>query len=207
MAMGLEKLSEKVYTWCRYSLTLGYNLNGYYLDSEEGDLLVDPPELTFDELDEVETIGAPQSVLITNHTHWRATSQHLERWPVPVLMHALDGGRVPRVDRTVTEGERLPGGWRIVHVPGKTLGEVALHHPGDGGVLLVGDTLIGDPPGAVRLVPDQKLESKDRLMESLRKIAALEFDTLLVGDGHSILHAASDTVRRFIRDTVPGAAA
>ena len=197
--MGLEKLSEKVYTWFRYSATLGYDLNGYCLVSDEASLLVDPPELTVDEVDEIECLGEPELILITNRTHWRDTSAHLERWGAQVAAHEVEAPRLPHADRTLAEGERLPGGWRVVFVPGKSVGEIALHSSEGGGVLLVGDTLIGEPPGGVRLLPDAKLEDKVQLMQSLRKIAQLEFETLLVGDGNSIFGGADRIVRKFVQ--------
>lgn len=196
--MSLEKVSEKVYTWFRYWDRLGYALNGHYLGSHEGNLLVDPPELSDDEVDEIETLGEPQLVLITNHSHWRATTSLLERWDAPVAAHQADAVKLPRVDRNLEDGERLPGGWRVLFVPGKTIGEIALYDGRNGGTLLVGDTLIGEPPGGVRLLPDPKIEDKERLMESLRKIAGLKFETLLVGDGNSIFGGADRVVRTFV---------
>jgi glyoxylase-like metal-dependent hydrolase (beta-lactamase superfamily II) len=197
--LSLEKLSEKVYTWCRYSEGLGYDLNGYYLSSEEGNLLVDPPGLTDDEADEIESLGEPQLLVITNHTHWRQAPVLLERWDVPVAAHEVEAPRLPRVDRTLTDGERLPGGWRVLFVPGKTRGEIALHTEEQGGILLLGDTLIGEPPGRVRLLPDEKLEDRAALLASLSRISGLEFETLLVGDGQSVLSGADAVVREFVQ--------
>ncbi len=199
--MSLEKLSEKVYTWSRYSDRLSYDLNGYYLSSEAGNLLVDPPGLTDDEADEIESLGEPQLLVITNHTHWRQAPVLLARWDVPVAAHEVEVPRLPRVDRTLSDGDRLPGGWRVLFVPGKSRGEIALHTEEDGGILLVGDTLIGEPAGQVRLLPDEKIEDKAALLESLRRIAGLEFQTLLVGDGRSILSDAGPLVRDFIEAT------
>jgi glyoxylase-like metal-dependent hydrolase (beta-lactamase superfamily II) len=102
------------------------------------------------------------------------------------------------VDRTLADGERLPGGWRVLFVPGKTRGEIALYCPADGGILLVGDTLIGEPAGHVRLLPDEKIEDKAALLLSLRRIGELEVETLLVGDGRSILSAAGPLVRDLV---------
>jgi glyoxylase-like metal-dependent hydrolase (beta-lactamase superfamily II) len=196
--VSLEKLSEKVYTWSRYSDRLGYDLNGYYLSSDAGNLLVDPPGLTDDEADEIESLGEPQLLVITNYTHWRQTPDLLARWDVPVAAHEIEAARLPRVDRILEDGESLPGGWRVVFVPGKSRGEIALHHRAQGGILLVGDTLIGEPAGSVRLLADEKIEDKAALFESLRRLAELEVETLLVGDGQSILSAAGPLVRRFI---------
>lgn len=202
--MSLEKLSEKVYTWFRYSDRLGYDLNGYYLSSEEGNLLVDPPGLTDDEADEIESLGEPQLLLITNYTHWRQAPSFLERWAVPVAAHEIEVPRLPRVDRTLSDGERLPGGWRVLFVPGKSRGEIALHTEGERGILLVGDIMIGEPPGLLRLLPDEKIEDKPALLESLRRIAGLEFETLLVGDGQSILRGAGPIVRELAKAAAQG---
>lgn len=163
-------------------------------------MLVDPPELSFDEIDELEAVGEPSAVLITNRTHWRATAEHLGRWPLRVLAHEVEAPRLPRAEATLREGDPVCGGWRVVFVPGKTIGEIALHHPSDGGTLLVGDTLIGEPPGGVRLLPNAKLEDPAQLLDSLRRIAGLSFERLLVGDGNSILHGADRIVRAFVRD-------
>ena len=197
--MSLEKLSERVYTWFRYSAALGYDLNGHCLVAEEGNLLVDPPELTWDEVDELESLGEPSSILITNRTHWRETAALLARWDVPVVAHELEAPRLPRADRTLAEGDAIADGWRVVSAPGKTIGEIALHHLDGDGTLLVGDALIGQPAGGVRILPDEKLEDKAGLMRTLRKLAKLEFDCLLVGDGQSILHGAGGVVRAFVR--------
>lgn len=202
--MGLAKLNEKVYTWFRYSATLRYDLNGHYLDSEEGNVLVDPPELTFDEIDEIDTLGPPDLILITNRTHWRDTDAHLERWAAPVVAHEVEAPRLPRSDRTLTDGDRLPGGWQVIFVPGKTVGEMALYCPEGEGVLLVGDTIIGDPPGQLRILPDEKVEDKAKLMESLRRLADLRFETLLVGDGHSVFGGADRLVRDLVSSLPDG---
>jgi glyoxylase-like metal-dependent hydrolase (beta-lactamase superfamily II) len=200
--VSLEKLSEKVYTWSRYSDRLGYDLNGYYLSSDAGNLLVDPPGMTDDEADEIESLGEPQLLVITNHTHWRQTPDLLARWDVPVAAHEVEVPRLPRVDRTLSDGERLPGGWQVLFVPGKSRGEIALYTGEDGGILLVGDTLIGEPAGRVRLLPDEKIEDKAALLESLRRIAGLELEILLVGDGQSILSDAGPLVRDFIEAAI-----
>ena len=158
--------------------------------------------MTDDEADEIESLGEPQLLVITNHTHWRQTPDLLSRWDVPVAAHEVEVPRLPRVDRTLADGERLPGGWRVLFVPGKTRGEIALHCPADGGILLVGDTLIGEPAGRVRILADEKIEDKAALLVSLRRIAELEVETLLVGDGRSILSAAGPLVRDLIESAI-----
>ncbi len=82
----------------------------------------------------------------------------------------------------------------VVNAAGKSPGEVALYWP-ERGVLLVGDAIIGDPAGGVRLLPEEKLDDPAGLRASVRALTELEFDVLLVGDGEPVLSGARAKVR------------
>jgi uncharacterized cupin superfamily protein len=93
------------------------------------------------------------------------------------------------VERTVGEGDTICGG-AVVALEGlKTAGEFALSFP-DRRAVVVGDALWGAPAGALRLMPDEKLADPARAVLSLRKLAALRADHLLLGDGACIFGGA-----------------
>ena len=93
-----------------------------------------------------------------------------------------------KIDRELENGEMLCGA-RVVTFEGlKTPGEVALHFQ-DKGAVIVGDALWGDVAGAVRLGP--KLADSAKAALSLRKLAALRPEHLLLGDGESIFGGAT----------------
>lgn len=83
---------------------------------------------------------------------------------------AAEQARMPALDHALVDGDRIGAGpldFRVLGVPGHTLGHIAYHHAGDGdlpGLLFCGDTLFHT--GCGRLFegsPAQMLASLDRL--------------------------------------------
>ncbi|MGH7570600.1 MAG: hypothetical protein ACREMK_02005 [Gemmatimonadota bacterium] len=196
----MRELATGVHGWSVYSERLGYDLNGFAWRAVRQTVVVDPPDLTppaerfFDEG------GWPALIVVTNRTHWRATDALRTRSGAAVALSAVDADSVEgTVDRILTPGEELPGGWRVLDMAGKTLGEIGLFRKVEGGVLLLGDSLIGDPPGRLRLLPDEKIEDRELLVAALERIADLDFEVLLLGDGQPVLEGAAGRVRAFLR--------
>jgi glyoxylase-like metal-dependent hydrolase (beta-lactamase superfamily II) len=87
------------------------------------------------------------------------------------------------------------GPFVVVDAHGKSPGEVALHWP-ERRILLVGDACVGKPPGECALLPDKVIDDKPALIQSLRRLAQLDFDTLLVGDGAPVLQGGRAALER-----------
>ena len=84
-----------------------------------------------------------------------------------------------------------------IHTPGHTPGSICLYDP-KFKLLFVGDTLRfyhgklqGPPP---RFTPDM-----DRAVQSIKKIATLDFDILLSGHGVPLMPNASEKVQKFVQ--------
>jgi glyoxylase-like metal-dependent hydrolase (beta-lactamase superfamily II) len=102
--------------------------------------------------------------------------------------------------KTFKDGELLPGGVWIVHLKDqKSPGESALYIQQGRGVLIVGDALIGRPPGAVSMLPADKYADVGKAKEGLRRLLKYNFESLLVGDGASILAGAKQPVEQFLQ--------
>ena len=99
-----------------------------------------------------------------------------------------------RIDLSV--GDKV-GPLTIVAVPGKSPGEVALHWP-ERKILIMGDAVIGNPPGQCALLRDKVMDDPARLRRSVRTLLDLEFDTLLFGDGVSIVHDAKSRLKALV---------
>ena len=80
---------------------------------------------------------------------------------------------------------------------------MALHWP-ERKLLIVGDAVIGNPPGQCALLREKVMDDPARLRRSVRTLLDLEFDTLLLGDGASIFHDAKLRLKELV-DTFPGA--
>ena len=55
---------------------------------------------------------------------------------------------------------------------------------------MVGDVVIGNPPGSCGLLREKVMDDPQRLSQSVRRFLDLDFDSLLVGDGESVLEGA-----------------
>jgi glyoxylase-like metal-dependent hydrolase (beta-lactamase superfamily II) len=73
----------------------------------------------------------------------------------------------------------------------------SLHWP-DRRILVVGDAVVGDPPGRCKLLPDKVVDDPGGLRESVRSLLALDFDILLPGDGTPILSDAKERLRNLV---------
>ena len=105
-----------------------------------------------------------------------------------------------QLDDELRSGEKV-GPLIAVGVPGKSPGEIALHWP-ERRILIVGDGVIGNPPGRCGLLPEKVMDDPLRLRASVKRLLALDFDTLLPGDGEPILQGAKERLRELV-DTFP----
>jgi glyoxylase-like metal-dependent hydrolase (beta-lactamase superfamily II) len=195
----MRELLSAVFTWPWFSQPHGYNFNGWLVLHSGGNLCIDPVEPTAEVLAELTRHGVSR-ILLTNRNHVRAATQVRARTGARTAIHPADAayarGQGAELDEELRGGERV-GPFVVVGVPGKSPGEVALHWP-DRRLLLVGDAVIGNPPGHCHLLPERVIDDPARLRESVKQLLALDFDTLLVGDGEPILQDARERLRELV---------
>jgi glyoxylase-like metal-dependent hydrolase (beta-lactamase superfamily II) len=92
------------------------------------------------------------------------------------------------IDDQLAIGEMI-GPLHVVSAAGKSPGEIALHWP-ERRLLIVGDVVIGNPPGELSLLREKVMDDPPQLRASARRLLDLDFDILLVGDGAPILSDA-----------------
>lgn len=186
----LEILPD-VWTWSWLSPPHGYNFNGYLLQLRDGNLCIDPAELAPEDLTEIAHRGVDRIVL-TNRNHARDANRVRSRTGARTAIHAADVGYAVGqgavIDDHLAVGDAV-GPLRVIGVPGKSAGEIALHWP-ERRILVVGDAVIGNPPGALSLLREKVMDDPAALRASVRRLLALDFDVLLVGDGTPILRDA-----------------
>lgn len=99
------------------------------------------------------------------------------------------------VDCTISDGEELPfaGGLKAFHVPGHTAGNMVFLWPQQGGVLFSGDTCgrMSGPLGFPVLFEDMSLG-----LQSLRRVAGMQFEYAVFGHGKPILGGAAQQFRK-----------
>lgn len=195
----MREVVPDVLTWSRLSERHGYDFNGHLLRHSDGNLCIDPVEPEPGVLDQLAAAGATR-ILLTNRNHTRAANRIRARLGARTAIHPEDADHARRegaeIDETFEVGERI-GPLRVVGAPGKSPGEVALFWE-ERRLLIVGDAVIGNPPGACGLLPETVMDDPARLRASVRGLLDLDFDTLLVGDGVSILTGAKARLRQLV---------
>jgi glyoxylase-like metal-dependent hydrolase (beta-lactamase superfamily II) len=195
----MQELLDGILTWARRSEPHGYDFNGWLVRWPEGNLCIDPVEPSDDVLARLarERVGR---ILLTNRNHVRAAALLRERTGAPVAIHPADAayarGQGATIDAELRPGERV-GPFTVVAVPGKSPGEVAFHCP-TRRLLVVGDAVIGDPPGRLSLLRERVLDDPPRLRTNVRRLAELPVDVLLPGDGVPILRDAGARLRELV---------
>lgn len=201
----MRELLPGVRTWSVFSQEKGYDFNGWHLDLGGARVLVDPVPFNPQVAAAIERAGRPDLILVTNKDHRRAAPEARERWGAPILAHALDAPLLGApVDRTFADGELLAGALRVVHIPDlKSPGECALHWEARR-ILLLGDALVGDPPGRLRMLPAAKFADLAAAQRSLiARLGALPVEALLLGDGASIAAGAEPVLREALAGLAP----
>ena len=196
----MREIVEDVLTWTWFSERHGYDFNGYLIRHSSGNLCIDPAELDHSTLEEIAAEGVAR-VLLTNRNHSRAANQVRGRTGAPTAIHRNDAahaqGEGAEIDEDLVIGDTV-GPLEVVDASGKSPGEVAFYWP-ERRTLIVGDTVIGNPPGACALPPDHVVDDCQRLQENVRRLLEFDVDTLLVGDGVSILTGARDRLAALVK--------
>ncbi|MCA9482231.1 MAG: hypothetical protein KC553_00685 [Nitrospina sp.] len=204
----LEEVVPGIRRWSQFDEERQIDFNGHWIACEGESVLIDPVGLDEAGLAELkqrisENSGTPlQAILLTNQHHER-DSAHLKKiFSVPVWVHENDAsGLEAPPDRTFKDGDRLNCGLEVIRLADqKTPGESAFFLPTQK-ILIVGDALIGRVAGKVNLLPPDKYPNIDKARSGLVRLKELDFDTLLVGDGHSILQGAKAVVTGFLQDS------
>jgi glyoxylase-like metal-dependent hydrolase (beta-lactamase superfamily II) len=193
-----------VLVWSRLSEPHGYDFNGTLVLHEEGNLCIDPVEPGEEVLDRLAKEGVAR-VLITNRNHTRAANRLRERTGARVCIHPADAdyarGQGTAIDLLLAVGERV-GPFSVVGVPGKSPGEIALYDAARR-LLVVGDAVIGNPPGRLALLRERVMDEPARLRASVRRLLDLDFEALLVGDGSPIETGARERLRELVASFPP----
>ena len=194
----MKPILPGIATWSWFSEEKQLNFNGHLLDVGEHRILVDPPPLSDDDLSKLSNAGQVDYILLTNRDHQRESAKYKDALNTRVYVPQADAPEMSVTpDKTFVDGELLPGGIWVVHLSDqKSPGESALFIQQGRGILIVGDALLGKPEGSVSMLPAEKYADPAKAREGLRRLLKYNFDSILVGDGASILAGAKAVVAK-----------
>ena len=189
-----------IFTWSVWQPDRNVFFNSHFIRAETGNVVIDPLVASDADFAQMEAMGGVSLVIVTNRDHERKARDFATRYQARI---AASAGDAPLLSGPVdlvlaARDEPFPGAEVIAFAGLKSPGEIALslrrHN-----AAIVGDALWGDPAGSVRMLPDDKLIDPKRAVLSLRQLWALRLETLLVGDGQSILKEADRVIGDYLQ--------
>ncbi len=197
----MKQILPGIHTWSVFSQEKGLEFNGHLVINDEGCALIDPPPMSDENASQAEKLGPPSVIIITNCHHTRGAMAFASRWHAPILLNEKDAEALPptvRLGDIYRDGDRLAAGLLVVGLEDqKSPGESALLC-GKAGAIILGDALIGKPPGSFSLLPAEKYKDVAAARRGLRRLLELSFDAVLVGDGSSVTRGGRRAVEAFL---------
>ncbi len=197
----MKALLPGISEWSWFSEEKQMDFNGHFLHVGEHRILVDPPPMTSSEMAQVKHSGPIDYILLTNRDHERDAANYQKEFQCRLYVPESDAPEMKVTpDEVYRDQELLPGGIWAIHLSDqKSKGESALFIQQGKGVLIVGDAIWGKPAGSVCMLPAEKYADVGKAREGLRRLLKYNFDSLLVGDGVSILTGAKPIVEQVLQ--------
>ncbi len=194
----MKSLLPSIWEWSWFSEEKQINFNGHFLTVGEHRIIVDPPPMSANDIRLARQGGPVDYIIVTNRDHTREAGELKNEFHCTVMAPELDAKEMSiTIDKTFKDGELLPGGiWIVQLTHQKSPGESALFLETGKGILIVGDAVLGYPAGSLSLLPPEKYADIGQAREGLRRLLKYNFDSLIVGDGASIVTAAKPILER-----------
>ena len=198
-ATRLTEIAPGVHRWSCWHTQWKVDFSSYAVVTGDGVYYVDPtrPGPTLQK--KLAALGAPLGVFLTNANHERDADWFRKQYDIQVYAHEKAKPECEhKLDVLVLDGEKLPGGPRVIHLPGAGAGEVGLI---TGNVILLGDALIHPKGKDLTFLPDQYCDDAKQSRQSLRKLLDLDFQTLTFAHGEPIVGGAKQQLTALLKPT------
>ena len=144
----MREILPGIFTWGSTYADRRWDLNGYAIRLDECTVLVDPPAPAEDGWPSFEVMKPKAKIVLTNRDHVRDAELFRTRGGARVVAGADEVTQLATIaiDEAVREGDLIAGALRVIHLPGKSAGEIGryfdpAHHAVSremGGILLLG---------------------------------------------------------------------
>lgn len=197
----MKQVLPGIWQWSWFSEGKQLDFNGLFLSVGEHKIVIDPPTMTAEASTHIRRQGGLDYIIVTNRDHIREAAIYQGEFHCQLQVPEADASQMDvKPTKTYKDGELLPGGiWAIQLKDQKSPGESALYIQQGKGVLIVGDALIGKPTGALSLLPSERYGDVAKAKDGLRRLLKYNFDSILVGDGASIIFGGKQAVEHALQ--------
>ncbi len=199
VATTVEAIVAGVWTWTVSDDRIGgAPSSAVAVEETPGSIVViNPIRLEAAELDR---LGQVTAILLTRSSHLRAAEHYREQTGAAIWAHVkADLGSI-EADETFTEGNELPGGLKVVELPGPSDDECAFYLKRGKGVMIVGDALTNiERHGGFRILSEEHNPDVKKTKASCKKLLDYDFDLLLLGHGEPIREGAKERLGKLLK--------
>ena len=187
------------------------------VEAEEGLVLIDPFNLSSEKTRQLEAIGTPGHVLITNLNHDRDALDYRRRYGAKIWGHRdLANYFKFKFDFVFDDGDTVPGDLKAILLPGTFRGETVFLDSREGGSLIAGDAIfnvdleefglagtamgaIGWPDG-LSTMPRFLMRDEARAIKSYEQLLEWDFARIFMTHGKPVLADAKPPLRTALKE-------
>jgi len=126
-AIKLNKITSSLFGWATFHTQWKVDFNSYALKTTKGVVFVDPTMPAPAVMKQLEALGAPLAIVLTNAHHDRDADAFRKHCDVQIYAHEKAHSDCDtKLDVQAVDGEKLPGGLKTIFLPGVTTSEMAL---------------------------------------------------------------------------------
>jgi glyoxylase-like metal-dependent hydrolase (beta-lactamase superfamily II) len=198
-ATSLQEITTGLFGWAGYHEQWKVDFNSYALRTDEGVFLIDPTRPEPAVMEKIKHLGEVIGILLTNENHSRDADWFRKHFEAQVYAHEKAKGDCEiKLDVLLMDNETLPGGIRVIHMPGACSSEVAFYTPKSKGIVLLGDTLLNNDGEGLSYLPDPYLDDKKAAKKSAQNLLKLKFQTLTFAHGKPLTGNAREQLAKFL---------
>ena len=198
-APELHRLSPSLYVWQRYEPAAKVDLFSSAVSAPSGLFLIDPSGIAPSALKQVFPGVVLAGLIVTNDNHWRDAPALAKELSIPLFAHP-DCERAVKIT-PVENGSSIDSSFNVISIEGAVAGEIALHLPGDG-ILILGDALINLDPYGFTFLPEKYCLNGKQMRASLQTLLHVEVSQILFAHGTPIVARARERLRALLQSGV-----
>ncbi len=194
---------DDLYAWSVFDAARNIDFNSYAWIRPDGNVLVDPLEMSTHDRAHLASLGGAKTIVITNSDHTRSAATLAKELGAELVGPAAEKESFPFVcDRWLSDGQEVVPHLRAFELAGsKTKGELCLlleDHPNEL-VLITGDLIRAHRAGALTLLPDAKLSDRAAAVTSVKRLLEhRNIHAVLVGDGWPVFQDGHRQLARLV---------
>lgn len=199
-ATKLNQINSSLLGWATFQTQWKVDFNSYALKTKDGVVFIDPTMPAPTIVKQLEALGAPLAIVLTNAHHDRDADAFRKLYDIQIYAHEkAQSDCDTKIDVLVVNGEKLPGSLKAIFLPGVTTSEIALFAKDTGGALLLGDALLNPAGKGLQLLGDDYIEDKKQARQSLAKLLDYNFKIATFAHGDPILKDAKKAITGFLK--------